>query len=441
MKSRDIADDDGSFDFIATFRENYNSNIQLSPHQTQLIGAAIRTRAPGCRMLVFGAGHDTPLWLSLNKDGHTVILETSDKWAEVACNAHPDALIELMSAQSLTVAQSLEVTVDEIKSYRPPHHLANQEWDVILVDAPPGYKPTDPGRAIAIAWAYHLAGPGTHVFIDDYERAIERKFADALIRGRANSASYVIQASDTASHRLLLWSSGVPTQHAQFKGVVLCVADEAYAKRWRFCIDSHARYCRRHTYQHCVIDPRRSQLNAKWAKLEFAAQYLNQSSPVLLLDADTEIATACPPFTDIMTEDSDIYVVNGISGRPNSGVMMFSAYNNGVASSFLDECLATRSSRVPAEDFVTEDGENGHVINTLKRARFASRTKILDRSWNCSDPSCADTAYIRHYTNRLRKWHETKLPLKSADRYAAKTKHAANFIRTIGARLRRRLRG
>jgi hypothetical protein len=390
----------GPFNFLASYRSAYTNKIQLSPFQTQLIGAAIRSRAPGCRLLVFGAGYDTKLWMALNRDGHTHVLEASTDWLEVVRADNPGLSIELLPPHELNVASSLEMNIEAMRQHRPPSKLADQPWDVILIDGPRGYHPKDPGRAVYIAWASHLAGPATHIFVDDYERPLEAKFADGLLRGRTGAASYVIPASDSANHRRLFWSAGTPIEE-QHKAVVLSIATEDYAQQWRFCIDSQHQYCRRHGYQYQLIDPAQSQLHPKWAKIEATERLLNKGLPVLLLDVDTEILKHTPPFTDLITADRDILVANGNSGRPNSGVMIFSASPGSVASAFVNDCLAARLSPVPAEDFVTKEGENGHVINLLRRPEYASRTFILDSKWNCSDPEFAANAYIKHYTNRL----------------------------------------
>lgn len=148
----------------------------------------------------------------------------------------------------------------------------------------------------------------------------------------------------------------------------------------------------------CVED-----LNGKWSKLYYARRAVEEGNDVFLLDADTEVVDIAPRFDDeLIRTGKDILVANGLSGRPNSGVMMFKGGETSVAASFLQQCLELRESRVPAADFVTEDGENGHVIFMLKREPFASRVGILDTLWNCTHPSCVGDAYIRHYTYMLR---------------------------------------
>lgn len=73
-----------------------------------------------------------------------------------------------------------------------------------------------------------------------------------------------------------------------------------------------------------------------------------------------------------------------------------------IASAFLRECLSRREEPVPEEDFVTAEGENGHIIHVLKKRDYAARAGELDIRWNCSDPARAPEAFVRHYTNFLR---------------------------------------
>jgi hypothetical protein len=190
--------------------------------------------------------------------------------------------------------------------------------------------------------------------------------------------------------------------------VVLSVATPDYISRWNFCIDSQRAYCRSLGYEYRVIDPSQSALHPKWAKLEIAAHFLEAGRDVLLIDADAEIDPSCPGFSELFARSllHDILFVNGVSGRPNSGVLALRGGRSSVAAPFLRECLASRKETVPAEDFVTAEGENGHVIWKLKEQRFADRSGELPRVWNCSDPAIANQAYVRHYTNHLREWLE-----------------------------------
>lgn len=298
------------FDFITTFRSHYSPLVQLSAHQAQVVCAAIRTRAPGCRFLVFGAGYDTGLWLSMNADGHTCIMESSEQWLDQIRHKFPSAEMRLLPSSGLTVEESLKLGRDEMMKFHPPVELSRQSWDVILVDGPPGYRPSHPGRVLPIAWAAHLADQGTHVFIDDYDRPLENKCADMLLRDRWGASSYIVKAGDRTSYRELFWSAGSPLPVDCNRSAVLSIATRDYAQRWRFCIDSQSIYCRRNGYEHHVIDPQGSDLHPKWAKLEAGLKLFNMGYDVLLVDADAEITQQCPPFMASLIErpTSDINV-------------------------------------------------------------------------------------------------------------------------------------
>lgn len=192
------------------FATHYNENIQLSPFQAQTIASAIMSRYPACNLLVFGLGNDTGLWLELNKFGVTYFLETSKEWTEKVRAKFPNISVGIMPRFGLTVEKSMNLTADDMSAYPPPQALKDTHWDVILVDAPPGYKPQDPGRAVAIYWASCLATPDTHVFVDDYERPLESRMADMLVReGRTNMCTE-IPSSHKRSKRRMFWSIGTP---------------------------------------------------------------------------------------------------------------------------------------------------------------------------------------------------------------------------------------
>lgn len=395
--------------FFDSFGANYNDKIQLSQYQTQVIGGAIRSRSPGCKLLVFGVGNDTPLWLALNPDGETHFLESDENWIATVRERISGISIGQFPDHGTTVQGSATMGADDLSRFPPPPHLSSSEWDVILVDGPLGYANNHPGRAVSIYWASKFASERTHVFVDDYDRNIEMKFADMLLKAR-DTASVIIPSSDKASYRKLFWSMGSIVQSDK-KPVVLSIATPDYARQWRFCIDSQKTYCARNQFEHRVIDPTGSKLHPKWTKFELAIDQLTRGNDVFLIDADAEISKTCPPFTRVLSDhpQHDIFFVRGISGRPNSGVLMLRGGKDSVAVQLLNACLSTRLETVPPDDFVTADGENGHVIWQLKKAPFAQSSHELDRTWNCSIPEQAETAFVRHYTNRLRDHLNAKL--------------------------------
>lgn len=187
--------------------------------------------------------------------------------------------------------------------------------------------------------------------------------------------------------------------------VLITIATSDYASKWNFCIQSQTAYANANGYQQKVINSVGPKLHPKWAKLDVALQFLATSN-VMLLDADAEITNLCPPANQIFAQypSKDIFYVKGNSGRPNSGVLLLRGGTNRLAFAFVKHCIRHRREGVPPQDFVSPEGENGHVIWSLRLERFRARAHELPTTWNCSKPACAPTAFIRHYTNQLRIW-------------------------------------
>jgi hypothetical protein len=197
-------------DIRRVFSALYNDQIQLSRFQAQTIGSAVLSRRPGCRFLVFGLGHDTGLWLNLNRTGTTYFLETDTGWIDRTRVQYPELQVSLMPTFGLTVRSSISLRPKDLAAFPVIDELRGSRWDVILVDAPPGNGPTDPGRAVALFWAASLATAQTHVFVDDYERPLERRFTNRLIRDARPNAATIIPASREVPGRKLFWSIGAP---------------------------------------------------------------------------------------------------------------------------------------------------------------------------------------------------------------------------------------
>ncbi|MEI4474252.1 FkbM family methyltransferase [Frigidibacter sp. MR17.24] len=182
--------------------------------------------------------------------------------------------------------------------------------------------------------------------------------------------------------------------------VALCVATDGYDLIWDFCLQSQSDYCAKHGIEYRLVRGVSDQLNGKWIKLREAADLLKSGHTVLVVDADVQITRDTPHFSAAMLdEDRSIFIANGISGRANSGVMMLRGTR---AIEFLETCLANKDKPVNPENFVTTDGENGHIIEALQLDSFVTERGILSNEWNCTLPEKASSAFFRHYTNRLR---------------------------------------
>jgi len=189
---------------IDVVRAIHDPAMQISPAQIELIGSAVLARSPGCRLLVFGLGRDAALWLALNSAGETLFVEDQPAYA---ARAPRGARIEMIDfAAHTSVGSSLTLDVRALDAAPLPPSLTHEPFDVILVAGPAGFHMDDPGRALAIRWASRLMRRETHVFVDDYNRAVERHFADLLLRH--DNPPCVEIANEREAGKVMLWRIG-----------------------------------------------------------------------------------------------------------------------------------------------------------------------------------------------------------------------------------------
>ncbi|XP_048566203.1 probable methyltransferase At1g27930 [Triticum urartu] len=183
---------------------------QQSHAEISLSLAVLRHRAP-LRLLVFGLGHDSPLWHALNPGGVTVFLEEDPEWYRIVRAQSPFLRAHLVRYRTrLDHADILFRSYKNFPSCVPgadgdgaplrvranaecplalhnlPPEVYQNEWDMLMVDAPKGYFPSAPGRMAAIWTAAAMArarrGEGdTDVFLHDVDRRVERMYAEEFL--------------------------------------------------------------------------------------------------------------------------------------------------------------------------------------------------------------------------------------------------------------------
>lgn len=186
---------------------------------------------------------------------------------------------------------------------------------------------------------------------------------------------------------------------------LVTIATDGFQYLWLHCVESQQRYAARHGYDHQLMTTNAyPALPPHWAKVTACMALLTQGHDVFLLDCDVCIRAHAPRFTDLLEWEPgyDIFIANGWSGRPNSGVVVFRGGAHSTAAAFLDRCLANRHKQLPAEDRVTAHGENGHFIHFLKEEPFRLKTFLLDDRWNKIVPPAISGDFIIHYTGPMR---------------------------------------
>ncbi len=169
-------------------------NIQLQPAELRPIVQAIRS-IPKCRLLVFGCGHDSRAWEIVNQGGTTVFIEDNEEWMAVSGKQLTSS--EVVKADYGTRVSDWPAMLDKGVSLLLdlPEHVLGNPWDVILVDAPAGFAPDQPGRARSIYTASRLVAKDGVVFVHDYDRPLEREFCARYLKGCQSSHSVVGRAT------------------------------------------------------------------------------------------------------------------------------------------------------------------------------------------------------------------------------------------------------
>jgi len=160
----------------------WSNNAQLTRMQAEAIGSLIAFRGFAANVLIFGAGHDTRYWSTLNAGGRTLVIEDDATWADMVRKKMKSGSI-LMHTYPTTVEDSRKPDLKKLADFPEPAGIGDTRWDIILIDGPAGYQPDKPGRSLPIYWAHKYSDPWTHVFVDDYERPVEREYCDFFFGG------------------------------------------------------------------------------------------------------------------------------------------------------------------------------------------------------------------------------------------------------------------
>jgi uncharacterized protein (TIGR01627 family) len=156
--------------------------VQLTPAEIAPIAAAIRAR-PGCALLVFGCGNDSPLWETLNAGGVTAFIEDNAKWAAETQGRLRSATVFLTQYGTKRRQWRRLLRRPETLALALPDAIRSRTWDVILVDGPAGHRGDVPGRMKSIYEAARLVAPGGAVFVHDAERPVEATYAARYLGG------------------------------------------------------------------------------------------------------------------------------------------------------------------------------------------------------------------------------------------------------------------
>lgn len=137
-------------------------STQMSENQVAAIRRAIKANS---NVLVWGLGNDSPFWYDTTQ-GKVIFIESAEFWFNKIMNKYP--YLEAYTVNYTTeMKKSFNRYIDntelwselDIRSQLPPV-IRNTDWDVIIVDAPPGYAKGQPGRYQSIYTSLFLLRMG-----------------------------------------------------------------------------------------------------------------------------------------------------------------------------------------------------------------------------------------------------------------------------------------
>jgi uncharacterized protein (TIGR01627 family) len=151
-------------------------DVQLQPAELRPIVRAIIAR-PKCSLLIFGAGNDAAFWERVNGEGVTAFVESDPTWRKRAQATLGKAQVHLVQYDTKVSQWASLLNAPDKLQLDLAEEVSGRRWDVILVDGPPGYDDTQPGRMRSIYTAARLVAPGGSVFVHDCDRPVEREYA------------------------------------------------------------------------------------------------------------------------------------------------------------------------------------------------------------------------------------------------------------------------
>ncbi|KAL2511815.1 Glucuronoxylan 4-O-methyltransferase 1 [Abeliophyllum distichum] len=197
----------------------------ITPQQTlkeiSVTSRVLEKKSP-CNFLIFGLGHDSLMWHSLNYGGRTIFLEEDEAWIEQIKRRFPmlesyhvtydskvnqaNDLIEVGKGPECIAISDPKYSMCQLALKSLPSQVYEIKWDLIMVDAPTGYHEEAPGRMTAIYTAGMMArnreDGETDVFVHDVNRVVEDKYSkEFLCEGYMKKQEARLRHFTIPSHR------------------------------------------------------------------------------------------------------------------------------------------------------------------------------------------------------------------------------------------------
>lgn len=213
-------------------------------------------------------------------------------------------------------------------------------------------------------------------------------------------------------------------------GLVFSIAFNGYDHLWEGCIASHEQYAARHGYEYQLIG-RGSEtplaMEVAWLKIPLLVAAIDRGHDwIMFIDSDAAFDAECPAFDVVQQPGKDVYLANGHSGRPNSGVIILR--NSASARNFLIQTLELIGRRLPRQHQVGW-GENGAVIHVSSRSPTRA---LIDPRWN-NNHTPGMKSHIYHYSAGPMRDEYERLRQTSAISEAVGSGHQKSSGQAVGS--------
>jgi glucuronoxylan 4-O-methyltransferase len=166
--------------FLITVMRRLNE-IQLSNEELRIVINSVSEKTP-CNFLVFGLGNDSLFWSKINRGGNTVFVEDNEGWFQEVLKQHHHITAYLVDYLTQRTHWKELLESPSLLDMKLPEEIEREKWDVILVDAPAGWKDSHPGRMKSIFISSRLANHSSDVFVHDCHRQIEKIYCDRFLK-------------------------------------------------------------------------------------------------------------------------------------------------------------------------------------------------------------------------------------------------------------------
>jgi len=157
------------------------NGIQFSISQLKDIITTVKTNTP-CNFLIFGLGNDSLLWSSLNKGGKTIFLEDNKYWFQKINRRFKGIKSFLVNYNTRRKDWKKLLENKSYLNMSLPDDIEKEKWDIILVDAPAGFRDEHPGRMKSIFISSKLIKALGDVFVHDCNREVEDVYCNEFLR-------------------------------------------------------------------------------------------------------------------------------------------------------------------------------------------------------------------------------------------------------------------